>query len=230
MTPIAGIGAECVLDRGDVAERHAHRVVDQLELAAVERAVGDRQHALGLAVEGILRIDDFRPLRPGGALGDLDRGFHRLRARRAQEHHVELARRAGGDVIGECRRILRHEGDGDLVALLFLESAARLEDARMVVAERQRAEAAEEVEDLAAVLVDVEHALGTLDLDLVEAEQLHEMQLAGIDVRLEQVGHARDVERLGVLDATAASAWVCRPAPAAALQRRCGPRPYRALS
>ena len=57
----------------------------------------------------------------------------------------------------------------------------RLEDARMVVAEGQRAEAAEEIEDLAAVLVDVEHAFGALDLDLVEAEQLHEMQLAGID-------------------------------------------------
>ena len=70
----------------------------------------------------------------------------------------------------------------------------------MVVAEGQRAEAAEEIEDLAAVLVEVEHAFGALDLHLVEAEQLHEMQLAGIDVRLEQVGHARDVERLGVLD------------------------------
>ena len=71
----------------------------------------------------------------------------------------------------------------------------------MVVAEGQRAEAAEEIEDLAAVLVDVEHAFGALDLDLVEAEQLHEMQLARIDVRLEQVGHARDVDRLGLLDA-----------------------------
>ena len=59
----------------------------------------------------------------------------------------------------------------------------------MVVAEGERAEAAEEIEDLAAVLVDVVHALGALDLDLVEAEQLHEMQLAGIEMRLEQVGH-----------------------------------------
>ena len=52
----------------------------------------------------------------------------------------------------------------------------------MVVAEGERAEAAEEIEDLAAVLVDVVHALGALDLDLVEAEQLHEMQLARVDV------------------------------------------------
>ena len=82
------------------------------------------------------------------------------------------------EVVRERRRILRHEGDGDLVALLVLEFLARLEDARMVVAEGQRAEAAEEIEDLAAVLVDVVHALGALDLHLVEAEQLHEMQLA----------------------------------------------------
>ena len=70
----------------------------------------------------------------------------------------------------------------------------------MVVAKGQRTEAAEEIEDLAAVLVDVEHALGALDLDLVEAEQLHEMQLTGIEVRLEQVGHASDIHRLGLLD------------------------------
>ena len=70
----------------------------------------------------------------------------------------------------------------------------------MVVAEGERAEAAEEIEDPAAVLVEVEHALGALDLHLVEAEQLHEMQLARVDVRLEEVGHASDVERLGVID------------------------------
>ena len=77
---------------------------------------------------------------------------------------------------------------------------ARLEDARMVVAEGQRAEAAEEVEDLAAVLVDVVHALGALDLHLVEAEQLHEVELAGIDVSLNRSAIVVDVERLGVLD------------------------------
>ena len=92
-----------------------------------------------------------RPPRAGGALGHLDRGLHRLRARRAEEDHVEIGRRAQGDVVRQRSRILRHEGDGDLVPLLLLEAAPRLEDARMVVAEGQRAEAAEEVEDPAAV-------------------------------------------------------------------------------
>ena len=106
------------------------------------------------------------------------------------EHLREVVRKRG--------RILRHEGHRDLVALLVLEFLARFENARMVVAEGQRAEAAEEVENLAAVLVDVVHALGAVDHDLVEAEQLHEMQLAGIEMRLEQLGHPRDVERLRV--------------------------------
>ena len=71
----------------------------------------------------------------------------------------------------------------------------------MVVAEGQRAEATEEVEDLAAVLVDVEHAFGTFDLDLVKAQQLHEMQLAGVEMGLEQIGDAGNVQCLGLLDA-----------------------------
>lgn len=68
----------------------------------------------------------------------------------------------------------------------------------MVVTKGQRTETAEEVEDLAAVLVDVIHALGTLDLDLVEAQKLHEVILAGIEMRLEQVRHPLDIQRLGV--------------------------------
>jgi hypothetical protein len=39
------------------------------------------------------------------------------------------------------------------MAVLVLEFLPRRDDARMVVAEGQRAEAAEEIEDLAAVLV-----------------------------------------------------------------------------
>ena len=66
---------------------------------------------------------------------------------------------------------------------------------------RQRAEAAEEVEDLAAVAGVVVHALGTIDDDLVEAEQLHEMQLARIEVRREQIDDLLRRHRLGFLDA-----------------------------
>ena len=47
----------------------------------------------------------------------------------------------------------------------------RRDDARMIMAEGKRPEAAEEVEDFPAGLVVIVHAFGTLDLDLVEAEQ-----------------------------------------------------------
>jgi hypothetical protein len=59
--PISGSERKAFLDRIDVAERHLDRVARQLELAAIELAVGDCQNALGLAVERILRIDDLRP-------------------------------------------------------------------------------------------------------------------------------------------------------------------------
>ena len=68
----------------------------------------------------------------------------------------------------------------------------------MVVAKGQRAETAEEVEDLSTVLVDVIHPLRALDLDLVEAQKLHEVKLAGVQMRLEQIGHPLDAQSLGI--------------------------------
>ena len=180
---------EGIADGVDVAERHLHGVAGQLEFAAVELGVGQRQHALGLAVKRVLGIDDLRPLRSGGAFGHLDRSLHGFRAGRTEEHHVEISRRDRRQVLGQRRSILAHEGDGDLVPVLVLELLSRRDDARMIVAERQRSEAAEEIENLPSGLVGVVHARGGLDLDLVEAQKLHEMQLAGIDVILEQLRH-----------------------------------------
>jgi hypothetical protein len=134
-------------------------------------------------------IDDLRPGRPGSPFGHLDRGFHGFRTGGAEEHHVEITRCDRRQVLGQRRRILAHEGNRDLVTVLILELLARLDDARMIVAQRQRTEAAEEIEDLPAILVGVIHSRRGLDLDLVETEKLHEMQLARIDVILEQLGH-----------------------------------------
>ncbi len=192
------IALEGAADGVDIAEGHLDVVVEQAELAAIERPVGDRQHALGLAVEGVLGIDDARPLRAGSAFGHLDGRFHGFRTGGAEEDHVEIAGRDFRKVLGKRRGILRHEGNRDLVAVLVLELLARRDDARMVVAEGQRPEAAEEIENLPAVLVDVVHAFGSLDLDLVEAEQLHEMQLAGVQVILEERRHVGDAHLLGL--------------------------------
>ncbi|MNL31633.1 hypothetical protein D3C87_1534310 [compost metagenome] len=72
------IGLEGFLNGRDIGEGNTDRVVNELEIGAVELTVGDGKHTLGLAVEGVFRIDDLRALRAGGALGKLDGGLHRL--------------------------------------------------------------------------------------------------------------------------------------------------------
>jgi hypothetical protein len=101
-----------------------------------------------------------------------------------------------------CKRagILRHERNGDLVAHSLPGTSCARRQKRVVVAKGQRAEIRRRNRESCGRSGRVIHALGALDLDLVEAEQLHEMQLAGVDVRLEQVGHAGHVQRLGLLD------------------------------
>ncbi|CAM5200189.1 hypothetical protein BTHI11S_02081 [Bosea thiooxidans] len=188
-------------NRLDIAEGHLDPVLDQLELRLVERRIRDREHALGLAVERVRGMQDLRLRRPLRLLGHLQRRLHRLRAGGAEEDHVEIARRDGGEVLRQRRRILRHERHADLVAVLVLELLPRGDDARMVVPEGDRAEAAEEIEDPAAVPGDVVHALGAIDEDPVEAEQLQEMQLAGVEMRGEELLHLAGVELLGGLDA-----------------------------
>eukprot|EP01035_Chromulina_nebulosa_P027134 gene27134-35641_t len=117
------------------------------------------------------------------------------------EDHVEIAGRDRSEIGRERRGVLRHERHADLMAVLVLEFLPGRDDARVVVAEGDRAEPAEEVEDLAAVLGDVVHALGAIDEDLVEAEQLQEMHLARVDVTGEELLHRLHVELLGLLDA-----------------------------
>ena len=57
-----------------------------------------------------------------------------------------------------------------VVTALFLKALPRREDARVIVAQGDGPETAEEVEDLVPVAVRVVHALGTVDQDVVEAE------------------------------------------------------------
>ncbi len=192
-----GIALQRLPGRVDVAKRHLDPVLDQLELRLVERRIRDREHALGLAVERVRGVQDLGLVRALRLLGDLQRRLHRLRAGRAEEDHVEIAWRDGGEVLGQRGGILRHEGHADFMAVLVLELLPGRDDARMVVAEGDRAETAEEIEDLAAILGDVVHPLGTVDEDLVEAEQLQEVKLAGIDMGCEELLYLRGIELLG---------------------------------
>ena len=141
-------------------------------------------------MEGVAGVRDGRSLRTGVALGELERRLVGDRAAVGEEHRFEIARRDLRQVVRQRGRVLRHERDADLVALLVLELLrARGEDARVIVPVGHRAEAAEEIEDRPVVLVVVVHALGALDEHLVEAEQLEEVQLPGVQVALEQLAH-----------------------------------------
>jgi hypothetical protein len=65
---------------------------------------------------------------------------------------------------------LRHEGNGYFLTLFILKFLARLDNTRVIMAESKRAEAAEEIENGAAVLVIVKHAFRTVDFHLVETQ------------------------------------------------------------
>jgi hypothetical protein len=68
------------------------------------------------------------------------------------------------------------------------------------VAEADRAETAEEVEDFASVPIDVVHPLGALDQHAVKPEQLHEMQLPRVQMPIEQIRRLGNAQTLGLLD------------------------------
>ena len=148
----------------------------------------------------VLGEQDLRLLRPLRTLGDLESGFHGFGAGRTEEDHVEITGRDHREVSGESGRVLAQESDRDLVAPLVLETLASFDDARMIVAEGERSEPAKEVEDLTAVLIDVVHALRTLDFHAIEPEKLHEVELAWIEMRLEEVRHRGERHSLRILD------------------------------
>ena len=84
-------------------------------------------------------------------------------------------------------RILRHKRHCNFVPIFVLEFFPRGNDTWMIMTERQRAEPAEEIQDFLAVAGDVIHAFRVIDDDLVEPEQFHKMQLAGVQMRREQI-------------------------------------------
>ncbi len=152
-------------------------------------------------MERVVRVEHCRLPTRGRALGKLERGFVRFGSGHAEERDVEVARSDLREVVGERGGVLRHERERDLVALLVAERAARREDARVVVPERERPVAAEEVEDLPPALVDVVHALGVIDDHAIEAEQPQQPELSRTDVVGHEVGDVLVAEVLGLLDA-----------------------------
>jgi hypothetical protein len=68
------------------------------------------------------------------------------------------------------------------MAVFVLEFSSDVQNAGMIMPQRQRSETAEEIKYSTAVLVIVIHSFRPFDLHLMEAEQFHEMKLSWVQM------------------------------------------------
>ena len=142
---------ERVVERREIVERHAHAVRQQrLEAAAEDLVAVERERAVGQAVEGVAAIHDAAA--PGRGARELDRRLDRLRAGIGEEHLVEMRHEREqplGQNAGERRDVHLHE-----IRQVGVEHALqRRANRRMIAADREHAEAAQQVEIAVALAV-----------------------------------------------------------------------------
>ena len=143
-------------------------------------------------MKGAGRIRNRHAFRAGKSLGQLECRFVGNGAAVGKKHRLEVTRRDGRKIVGQCSGILRQERHADLMALFFLETAPCLENARVIVSVGDRAESAEHVQDRAIVLIVVVHPFGALHQHLVETENLEVLELPWVQVFFEQRAYAFD--------------------------------------
>ena len=130
-----------LLQRGEIVEgnRRASRQ-QRLEAAAEIRIVGQRQRAIGQAVEGMGAVHDARP--PGGAARELDRSFDTFRAGIRKKDLIQIGhvfQQTLGQHAGKRRNVELHE-----IGQVAVEDALqRLAQRRMVPANRKNAKTAQ---------------------------------------------------------------------------------------
>ena len=182
------LARELALERLEVVERHAREAGEQrLEAVAELGAAARGQRAERQAVEAVLGRDDARPLRRGAA--ELDRRLDRLGAGVREEDAVDR----GGQPLDERLREPRGDRrDAELHRVRRLRLQVldqRRLDARVVAADREHAEAAEQVEVLGAVRVGEVRAVRARPA-LVEADRpqhADELRVDRARPRLERV-------------------------------------------
>ena len=176
-------GLQRALQGDDVVERHAHAVAQQrLEPGAEQLVAVQRQRAHGQAVEGVITVDDLRAA--GRGAGELDRPLHRFRAGIAEEDLVEVRQprdQPFGQQAGQQRGIHLHQAGEPRVQ----HAAQRVRDRRVVAADGEDAEAAQQVQ--VAVAGGVEQ-VGAFAADVVdvEADRLQHADELRVEVAVEQ--------------------------------------------
>ena len=138
-----------LLERDEIVERDAHAIRQQRLEALAERLVAvERERAVGQAVESVAAIDDAGTA--GRGARELDRRLDRLRAGIREEHLVEMRHvreQPLGQNAGERRDIHLHE-----IGQVGIERAfQRRADRRVVAADREDAEAAQQIEIALAI-------------------------------------------------------------------------------
>ena len=139
------------LERDQVVEGDADAIGQQRLEAVAEHVVAvERQRAIGEAVIGVVAEDDARP--PGRGAGELDRRLDGFGAGIGEEDLVEIGharQQPLGQNAGERRDIHLHE-----IGQLAVEDAfQRIAQRRMIAADGENAEAAQQIEIARAVAV-----------------------------------------------------------------------------
>ena len=151
LTPLPWIGStmkaatsrddSALLERGKIVERDRRAARQQrLEPAAEIRIVGQRQRAIGKAVERMRAVNDARPA--GGAARELDRGFDGFGAGIGKKHLVQIwdmLEQPFGQHAGKRGDVELHE-----IRQIGIEHAfQRMAQRRMVAAYRKNAKSAQ---------------------------------------------------------------------------------------
>jgi hypothetical protein len=162
--PLGLAARECVVLQvegvAQVIDAWQHRTIG----APVGDHAADRDAAEADAVIGALAADQPGPLALAArhVIGqrDLERGIHRLRPRVYEEHPVQVARHLGRDPRGELEYLVVAELEGRREVQGRDALLHRRHDLGVAVAEIGTPQAGRAVEDLAAVVRAVMHALG----------------------------------------------------------------------
>ena len=177
--------AQLRVQRRDIAERHISDIEDRRAERLLEgSAPGDRQRAQRLAVEAVAGRQERAPA--GGGAGELQR---RLGGLGAAVGEGDMGKAGGGDreqAFGKLAGGVVHRGldKAGLAAVAHVEH--RLPDRIGIVAERQRPEAGDRVEDPASVGA-LEPGAVAADERLIELEPAQQLADVRIDQGLERM-------------------------------------------
>ena len=176
------------VERGEIVERHADAIRQQRLEAAAEGVIAvQRKRPIGQAMERMAAIGDAGAARRGAR--ELDRGLDRLGAGIGEEHLVEMRHQIEqpvGQDAGERRDVHLHE-----VGQVGVERALqRGADRRVVAAEREHAEAAQQVEILPvrAVVEILSASLAKTDIISDGLENTDHLLVEALLVQAEAVG------------------------------------------